>query len=148
MPWTNGAYAAGSPRSGTVAGLRATLTAPANWNGHNTARVSWLTTPLQVLATLLPAPPAGADSLTQKLYSIFAHLDMSQVPTSYFYEASTEQPVAVRLFDAQGTLRAEGQSTGAPQVRLATASLPEGLYYVHLVRGSEVLSRQQLRIEY
>jgi hypothetical protein len=40
VPWTNGAYAAGSPRSGTVAGLRTHLAAPGNWTGHNTNRVS------------------------------------------------------------------------------------------------------------
>jgi hypothetical protein len=81
VPWANGAYAADRPRSGTVASLRTYLTAPGSWNGNNTARVSWAVTALQVLPTLLPAPPAGADSLLINLYHVFGNLDVSQVPT-------------------------------------------------------------------
>ena len=61
--------------------------------------------------------------------------------------ASAAHPVTVRLFDAYGQLRAERTSTGPAAVRLQTDQLPAGLYFVHLLRGTEVLSRQQLRIE-
>jgi hypothetical protein len=62
-------------------------------------------------------------------------------------DASPGQPITVRLFDAYGRPRAEARSTGQPTVRLATDRLPAGLYFVHILRGTEVLSRQQLRIE-
>ena len=61
--------------------------------------------------------------------------------------ASAAQPVTVRLFDALGQPRAEQRSTGEAQVRLSTDKLPAGLYFVHILRGKEVISRQQLRIE-
>lgn len=61
--------------------------------------------------------------------------------------ASAAHPVTVRLFDGYGRPRAEQTSTGAASVRLATDKLPAGLYFVHVLRGREVLSRQQLRIE-
>lgn len=60
--------------------------------------------------------------------------------------ADAAHPVTVRLFDAYGRPRAEQISSGAA-VRLATDKLPAGLYFVHILRGKEVLSRQQLRIE-
>lgn len=34
-----------------------------------------------------PAQAQAPDSLSQKLSSIFAHVDKSQVPTGYLYEA-------------------------------------------------------------
>ncbi len=61
--------------------------------------------------------------------------------------ATAAHPVTVRLFDGYGRPRAEQTSTGAASVRLATDKLPAGLYFVHVLRGAEVLSRQQLRIE-
>lgn len=61
--------------------------------------------------------------------------------------ATPAAPVTVRLFDAYGRPRAEQTSTGQETVRLKTDQLPAGLYFVHLLRGPEVLSRQQLRIE-
>ena len=61
--------------------------------------------------------------------------------------ADATQPVTVRLFDGYGQPRAEQVSTGAATVRLKTDHLPAGLYFVHILRGSKVLSRQQLRIE-
>ena len=61
--------------------------------------------------------------------------------------ATPAAPVTVRLFDAYGRPRAEQTSTGPETVRLKTDQLPAGLYFVHLLRGTEVLSRQQLRIE-
>lgn len=61
--------------------------------------------------------------------------------------ASAASPVTVRLFDGYGQPRAEQTSTGAATVRLKTDQLPAGLYFVHILRGTEVLSRQQLRIE-
>ena len=62
--------------------------------------------------------------------------------------ASPDAPVTVRLFDGYGRPHAEQTSTGAASVRLATDKLPAGLYFVHILRGREVLSRQQLRIEH
>ncbi|WP_201977505.1 T9SS type A sorting domain-containing protein [Hymenobacter rubidus] len=61
--------------------------------------------------------------------------------------ADAAQPVTVRLFNSYGQPRAEQTSTGAATVRLATDNLPAGLYFVHILRGKEVLSREQLRIE-
>ena len=61
--------------------------------------------------------------------------------------ASAAHPVTVRLFDGYGRPRAEQTSTGAASVRLATDKLPAGLYFVHILRGQQVLSRQQLRVE-
>ncbi|GAB3861244.1 hypothetical protein GCM10028822_40420 [Hymenobacter terrigena] len=61
--------------------------------------------------------------------------------------ADAVHPVTVRLYDGYGRPRAEQTSTGAASVRLATDKLPAGLYFVHILRGKEVLSRQQLRIE-
>jgi len=61
--------------------------------------------------------------------------------------ATPAAPVTVRLFDAYGRPRAEQTSTGQETVRLKTDQFPAGLYFVHLLRGTEVLSRQQLRIE-
>jgi hypothetical protein len=61
--------------------------------------------------------------------------------------ADAAHPVTVRLFDGYGRARAEQTSTGAASVRLTTDKLPAGLYFVHILRGREVLSRQQLRIE-
>ena len=62
-------------------------------------------------------------------------------------DATPTNPITVQLFDAYGRPCAEGRSTGAAQVRLPTEALPAGLYFVHLLRGSEVISRQQLRVE-
>jgi len=59
----------------------------------------------------------------------------------------TAQPITVRLFDSLGQPRAEQTSVGQETVRLRTAELPAGFYFVHILRGKEVLSRQQLRIE-
>ncbi len=61
--------------------------------------------------------------------------------------ADAAHPVTVRLFDSYGQPRAEQTSTGAATVRLKTDQLPAGLYFVHILRGQQVLSRQQLRIE-
>ncbi|HEX8506760.1 MAG TPA: T9SS type A sorting domain-containing protein [Hymenobacter sp.] len=61
--------------------------------------------------------------------------------------ADATRPVTVRLFDSYGQARAEQISRGAETVRLVTNKLPAGLYFVHILRGKEVLSRQQLRIE-
>ena len=57
------------------------------------------------------------------------------------------QPVTVRLFDGYGQLRAEQVSRGEATLRLKTDQLPAGLYFVHLLRGSQVIKREQLRIE-
>lgn len=57
------------------------------------------------------------------------------------------RPVTVRLFDGYGQLRAEQVSRGEATLRLRTDQLPAGLYFVHLLRGSQVLKREQLRIE-
>ncbi|MDJ0365656.1 hypothetical protein QMK33_10875 [Hymenobacter sp. H14-R3] len=64
--------------------------------------MSWPTTTFQVLPTQLVAPPAGADLLTQKLYQVFAHLDISQVPTGRLLEYGVLM-APVQGFD--GTLR-------------------------------------------
>ncbi len=61
--------------------------------------------------------------------------------------ASPAEPVMVRLFDAQGQPRAEQRSHGERVLRLKTDKLPTGLYFIHILRGQKVLSRQQLRIE-
>ena len=61
--------------------------------------------------------------------------------------ADATHPIIVRLFDSYGRPRVEQTSIGAASVRLTTDKLPAGLYFVHILRGQEVLSRQQLRIE-
>ena len=61
-------------------------------------------------------------------------------------DASAAAPVTVRLFDGYGRARAERTSHGETTVRLPTEALPAGLYFVHILRGRQVLSRQQLRI--
>ncbi|MDO7885950.1 T9SS type A sorting domain-containing protein [Hymenobacter cheonanensis] len=60
--------------------------------------------------------------------------------------ASAKNPITVRLFDGQGRPRAEQQSHGEQVLRLKTDKLPAGLYFVHIMRGQQVLSRQQLKI--
>ena len=61
--------------------------------------------------------------------------------------ASAAAPVTVRLFDSYGQPRTEQTSHGETTLRLNTEKLPTGLYFVHILRGQQVLSRQQLRIE-
>jgi hypothetical protein len=61
--------------------------------------------------------------------------------------ASAAAPVTVRLFDSYEQARTEQTSHGETTLRLNTGKLPTGLYFVHILRGREVLSRQQLRIE-
>nr|WP_277881617.1 T9SS type A sorting domain-containing protein [Hymenobacter cyanobacteriorum] len=58
------------------------------------------------------------------------------------------QPLTVRLFDSQGRPRAEHTGpAGQATIRLRTDKLPAGLYFVHILRGPQVLSRQPLQIE-
>ena len=53
----------------------------------------------------------------------------------------------MRLFDGHGQPRAEQTSTGATSLQFSTAQLPAGLYFVHILRGRQMLSRQQSQIE-
>lgn len=62
-------------------------------------------------------------------------------------ENADAAPVTVRLFDSYGQARTEQTSHGETTLRLNTEKLPTGLYFVHILRGQQVLSRQQLRIE-
>ena len=62
-------------------------------------------------------------------------------------ENADAAPVTVRLFDSYGQPRTEQTSHGETTLRLNTEKLPTGLYFVHILRGQQVLSRQQLRIE-
>ncbi len=55
-------------------------------------------------------------------------------------------PLTVRLFDAQGQPRAEQTSQGEAVLRLSTRQLPNGLYFVQLLRNNQVIGRQQLKI--
>jgi len=84
-----------------------------------------------------PAKPTAALYPNPARETVDVHVD----------NASAAQPVTVRLFDSYGQLRAEQTSTAAATVRLKTDQLPTGLYFVHILRGKAVLSRQQLRIE-
>ena len=61
--------------------------------------------------------------------------------------ADAAHPVTVRLFDGHDQPRAEQTSNGATSLQFSTAQLPAGLYFVHILRGRQVLSRQQLQIE-
>jgi hypothetical protein len=61
--------------------------------------------------------------------------------------ADISQPLTVRVFDALGQPRAEQTKAGVETLTLNTEKLPAGLYFLHVLRGKEVLSRQQLRIE-
>ncbi|MGI4759090.1 MAG: T9SS type A sorting domain-containing protein [Janthinobacterium lividum] len=61
--------------------------------------------------------------------------------------AMLDQPFTVRIFNSQGQLRIEQASTDAGTMHLKTDRLAPGLYFVHILRGREVLSRQQLKIE-
>ena len=60
--------------------------------------------------------------------------------------ADVTQPITVRLFDGYGQLRAEQTSASQTMMRLRIAHLPAGLYFVHILRGQEVISRQQLEV--
>lgn len=55
-------------------------------------------------------------------------------------------PYTVRLFDSYGRQRAEQVSKGEKAIRLKTDHLPAGLYFVHILQGTQVLSREQLKI--
>ena len=61
--------------------------------------------------------------------------------------ADATHPVTVRLCDGYGRPCAEQTSTGATSLQFSTAQLSAGLYFVHILQGRQVLSRQQLRIE-
>jgi len=54
---------------------------------------------------------------------------------------------AVRIYDNYGQLRLEQAGNEAKTVRLRVNSLPAGFYVVHILRGGQVMSRQQLKIE-
>ncbi len=72
----------------------------------------------------------------------------SLAPTNAPAPNGASAPITVRLFDAQGRARAEQVSQGEATLRLLTAKLPAGLYFVHITRGPQVLIRQQLKIEH
>ena len=92
---------------------------------------------INVGAGYRPAPPTATLYPNPARETVDVHID----------HADPAHPVTVRLFDSLGQARAEQASAGQESVRLHTDKLPAGLYFVHIMRGKEVLSRQQLRIE-
>ncbi len=61
--------------------------------------------------------------------------------------ADVSRPTTVRLFDSQGQLRLEHTTKGETTIKLKVNKLPSGIYFVHVLRGSDIITRQQLRIE-
>ena len=53
----------------------------------------------------------------------------------------TACPTTVRLFDGQGRLALEQSSKGDATIKVKVNKLLPGLYFVHVLRGSEVLTR-------
>lgn len=52
----------------------------------------------------------------------------------------------VKIYDSYGQLRAQQQGNGSKTLRMGVATLPAGLYVVHILRGQTVVKRQQLQI--
>jgi len=125
--------------------LSASVTSPAtcpgagsvDGNGQHNYVIGQGTLSCSFRAAAPPAKPTAALYPNPARETVDVHVD----------NASAAQPVTVRLFDSYGQLRAEQTSTAAATVRLKTDQLPTGLYFVHILRGKAVLSRQQLRIE-
>ncbi len=119
-------------RCGGTGGEMGRIEITANNNcGTSTISALNVTTPCgdnQFAATLYPNPATE---------SVDVHIE----------NADIAQSIIVRLFDNLGRPRAEQTSAGQEIVHLRTAELPAGFYFVHILRGNEVLSRQQLRIE-
>lgn len=56
-------------------------------------------------------------------------------------------PTTIQVHDSYGKLRLEQTGAGASTMRLRTHKLPAGLYFLTILHGKEVMSRQQLQIE-
>jgi len=60
--------------------------------------------------------------------------------------AGPAAPLLVRLYDSYGQLRLEQAGDTRTGMHLATATLPAGLYVVHILQNGTVIDRQQLQI--
>jgi hypothetical protein len=60
-------------------------------------------------------------------------------------EASPDAALTVRLFDAMSQERAGGTLTTQPLL-LDLSALPAGIYYLHIMDGTQVLSREQIEV--
>ena len=73
-------------------------------------------------------------------------------PATTNARAATASPAAptgiatVRVYDSYGRLRLEQAGHGAASLRLRVGALPAGLYVVHVLHGSNQVSRQQLQL--
>lgn len=56
------------------------------------------------------------------------------------------QVVSVRIYDNYGKLRLEQKGLPGSSLRVNVQSLPTGLYNLHIIKGGEVVSRQQIQI--
>ena len=87
--------------------------------------------------------PPATGSVTASVYpnpaseSVYVRLE----------NADVSRPTTVRLFDSQGQLRLEHTTKGETTIKLKVNKLPSGIYFVHVLRGSDIITRQQLRIE-
>jgi cellulose biosynthesis protein BcsQ len=117
----------------TVAGTcPGATTVSATYNAvitHDAGCANELTAPQPAPAATIYPNPAHE--------SLYVHLE----------NVDTARPTAVRLFDGQGRLALEQSSKGDATIKVKVNKLPPGLYFVHVLRGSEVLTRQQLRLE-
>ncbi|MDO7887508.1 T9SS type A sorting domain-containing protein [Hymenobacter cheonanensis] len=84
-----------------------------------------------------PAQPTVSIYPNPAHESVYVHLE----------NVDTARHTTVRLFDSQGRLALELSSKGEATIKVKVNKLLPGLYFVHVLRGSDVLTRQQLRLE-
>ena len=97
---------------------------------HGTGCANELTAPQPAQPTVSIYPNPAHESLYVRLENV-----------------DTARPTTVRLFDGQGRLALEQSSKGDATIKVKVNKLLPGLYFVHVLRGSEVLTRQQLRLQ-
>ena len=87
--------------------------------------------------------PTASASVTASIYpnpvheSLYVDLE----------NADTSRPTTIRFFDSKGQLCLEQNSTNAATIKLKVNKLLPGIYFVYVLRGSDVITRQQLSIE-
>ncbi|MGI4760776.1 MAG: hypothetical protein ACRYF0_08725 [Janthinobacterium lividum] len=90
-------------------------------------------------ATLYPNPANQETSVT-----------MQEAPASQRQAAAPSAKtgtLGVRIYDGHGQLRLERQVTGTALNHLPTATLPVGLYIVHVLQNGVIVDRQPLQVQ-
>ncbi|WP_196294730.1 T9SS type A sorting domain-containing protein [Hymenobacter ruricola] len=131
---SSGTYAVRTGRTGGLVGhIEITAT-----NGCGTSDIS----ALNVIT------PCGDNGLQAARSATLYPNPARETVDVHIEDADAARPVTVRLYDATGRPRAEQASRGAETtLRLHTEKLPAGLYFVHILRGGQVVKREQLQIE-